>query len=244
MNENEKFTPPETERKVITFDDFIDHERVVPADYQELILLQEQKSSKHDARFMDTRYSANWNVVWNTKGEYAKFAEQELQYFKDHLQGQTLVDLGGGYGGEMLNLAANLTEAQMYINVDRGRFHPDKPPNPLEPTDITPSQDQSRFLVRVKADMLDFISRMKDGSANFAINGIDPTIVGDPRYNEALAKELVRATRPGGLIFGIESEALFILRDQIKKGEINLREHIVPEEISTMMREHIFEKPE
>jgi len=244
MSEKEKFTPPETERKVTTFDDLMDHERVVPADYQKLILLQEQRTKENSGRFMDTHYSDNWSVVFNSKGEYAKLTEQELQYFKERLQGQALVDLGGGSGGVMFDLAANLARAQMYINVDRGRFHPNKPPNPLEPTDIIPSQDQSRFIVKVKADMLDFISRMKDGSANFAINGIDSIIVSDPRYNEALAKELVRATRSGGLIFGLESEALLILRDQINKGEVNLREHVVPKEISTMMREHIFEKPE
>ena len=47
MSEKEKFTPPETERKVTTFDDLMDHERVVPADYQKV---REAGRSTHDER--------------------------------------------------------------------------------------------------------------------------------------------------------------------------------------------------
>lgn len=154
------------------------------------------------------------------------------------------MDLGGGRGGMMFDLAVNRTGAQMYINVDRGSFANPNPPNSLEPASVNPSPDKSKFIIKVKADMLDFLARIKDGSANFAINGIDEIIINDHRYHQALATELVRATKPGGLIFGLGSEVIPILRGQIDRREIDLTEHIIPRQIHPMMPLGVFEKPE
>jgi|GEM_PF-2782445 len=53
-------------------------------------------------------------------------------------------------------------------------------------------------------DMLDFVSRLPADSSNFMINGIDDLVLQDPtdEYQNALAQEIVRSLKPGGIIFG------------------------------------------
>lgn len=52
-------------------------------------------------------------------------------------------------------------------------------------------------------DMLDFVSRLPDDSANFMMNGIDGFILtGSSEYKDALAREIVRTLKPGGIVFG------------------------------------------
>lgn len=65
--------------------------------------------------------------------------------------------------------------------------------------------------------MLDFVARLKDNSTNFTINGIDRLIIRSTRYEKALAREIVRATRINGLIFGCAT----ILFDE-NEGALNL----------------------
>ena len=40
-------------------------------------------------------------------------------------------------------------------------------------------------------------------TGNLTINGMDALVIPDLRYHEALANELVRATKAGGIVFGV-----------------------------------------
>ncbi len=58
-------------------------------------------------------------------------------------------------------------------------------------------------IIRVPADMLDFVARIPDNSIdNFLMAGIDGAILPNEEYQEFLTREIVRATRLGGIIFG------------------------------------------
>ena len=65
----------------------------------------------------------------------------------------------------------------------------------------------------VKADMLDFVSRLNSGVYNFTINGIDHAILHDNKgeYSQALAEELARASETGSVVFGGSSEIFYYL---------------------------------
>ena len=246
MNKRENFSLPESERKIITFEDIIDPEREVPEKYQRLIHLQEQRVD-NNTRFNKTGYAANWGPLMDTNGmgKETKFAKQELQYLKDHLMNQALVDLGGGYG--FMRHLIRLTGAQMYVNVDRRQSTQNQELNPLQSTKMVDPVDKESALneVNVYADMLDFVAHLKDGSANFVLNGIDITIINDPAYHKALANELVRATKANGLIFGVGSDALEILHRQIVERSSDLKRHNLPPKLIELMsgiEYYIFEK--
>jgi len=195
MLEKETFTPIETDRKIIALKDIMDPNRSIPENYKKLILAQEKYQRTSSA----TSFSWRWGDI-----ETGKPSNDTLErLFKEHLNQQVLVDLGGGQidFSYMYSLAKHCG-ASAYINVDLQRHGGEI--NPFQPQDekIT----DGFYEAKVAADMLDFVAHMKDGSANFAINGIDQTIIDDPEYNEVLAQELVRATARGGIIFGIESD--------------------------------------
>ncbi|MEI8230108.1 MAG: hypothetical protein WCG83_03135 [Candidatus Peregrinibacteria bacterium] len=62
--------------------------------------------------------------------------------------------------------------------------------------------------VYIAADMLDFVARMPAGSACLQINGIDTTQIQAFEYHQALAREIGRVIRGGGIVFGCDSTAL------------------------------------
>jgi hypothetical protein len=68
--------------------------------------------------------------------------------------------------------------------------------------------------IMVQGDMLDIRSRLPDNSANFTINGIDTWIIENSAYHQALARELERATVPGGIVFGMNSDAVFYISNE------------------------------
>lgn len=156
-------------------------------------------------------------------------ARESLQYLTDKIKDHDLIDLGGSTGGYIRPLAKELG-ARTYITVDRffsRRRNEDSPVYdlPLDPytnigTEIwseLPEQLSGKGRTEsaaVKADMLDFVSRLPDNSANFTLNGIDSAIVSRPddimsadrntEYEEAVVKEIIRATKKGGIIFGCD----------------------------------------
>lgn len=237
--------PELSPKKDPTFTDLIDIEREPSVMCKELIAVQERQSSLVTG--LETSYSENWDHALSLFGERSE-EERELivgerKYFREHLEGMPLVDVGGGFG-RMFSLAV-ASGSSMYVNIDRWRFQSEESgPNPMVPFSIQRIGDDARSIVRVSvcADMLDVLSRMKDDSASFVINGIDFIMVKNEKYHEALAKEIYRATRPGGLIFGIESPVLDILLRQTKKGEIHVIEHRSPSELALHMGERIFQK--
>ena len=73
----------------------------------------------------------------------------------------------------------------------------------------------------VKMDMLDFVSRLPDDSNEFlTINGIDQNIVEDEEYVRTLAMEIVRTTKPGGMMFGVDSFVFEFIKNDERVEEI------------------------
>jgi len=210
MTEKERFEPhAEIVSAEERFSLLLDRDRVIPAEYTNLIAKQDTRDDTE--RFQRTEYSDRWLDLY---GERAKTARD---FFKQKLTGHPLIDLGGGMG--LMRGIASEFGATEYINVDR-KYHENLPPNPFEIRHSAPlGNKQNADEIDVQADMLDFVSRLKNGVASFTLNGIDYSIVNDPEYHKALAQEIIRTARKNGLIFGIRSMALSEISEQLSRGE-------------------------
>lgn len=147
------------------------------------------------------------------------------------LKDTVLLDIGGGNG--KLYYFANRFQAKTYLNVDKYADGIDGK-KPLDPeadihTEATGDGGKlSEFLpprntqeVTVKADMLDFVSRLPDDSVNVTVNGIDEDIVPNPAYHQALACEILRIVKKDGFIVGHGSRCLFLIYMAIRNLEIH-----------------------
>jgi len=179
--------------------------------------------------------SASYSHTWDRFVSRHKIKDEDprlVELFKKAISGNVLCELGGA-GGRMEFLAANM-DAGLYINVDKYPNGIKNDPKPVDP--MVGVIKQRDFVVKmsgmkdvvliegihdeihVRADMLDFISRLKDASVNIVINGIDSEVIKVPEYHELLAKEILRVTKKNGVIFGNMSDSLFILKSMIKKS--------------------------
>ncbi|OGH69195.1 MAG: hypothetical protein A3I29_03340 [Candidatus Magasanikbacteria bacterium RIFCSPLOWO2_02_FULL_44_11] len=240
MTEKERFDPHiEGVSAEERFNLLLDRDRVIPAEYTNLIAKQDTRDNKE--RFQRTEYSETWLDL------HGKRAETARDFFKQKLTGHPFIDLGGGIG--LMRGIASEFGATEYINVDR-QYHENLPPNPFEIRHSAPlGNKQNACEIDVHADMLDFVSRLKDGVASFTLNGIDYSIVDDPEYHKALAREIIRATRKDGLIFSIRSMALSEILEQLSMGEklpvkqVNLQQETGFKLVSPLGH-YIFEKVE
>lgn len=217
----------------------LDHNQVIPLEYLALITSQETRDNVE--RFQRTEYSEKWLDLLGSRAENAR------NFFKQKITGHPFIDLGGGMG-LMRNVASKFGPTE-YINVDR-QYHEDLPPNPLEIHHSAPLIGNPDALeIDIHADMLDFVSRLKEGVASFTLNGIDHSIVDNPKYHEALAKEILRATRKHGLIFGIQSISLSQIAEQLSKGksfpirQVNLQQE-TGYRLNSPLDYYVFEKME
>lgn len=205
MSENEKFTPPESKRKIITLNDLFDQTyKLLPEEYPHLI--SDREYDHHRARFQQTRYADSWIPEQGLIED-----EEQENWFAERLRGSVLIDVGGGLSS-MQDFSIDYG-VSTYVCVDRFGQTRESPVDPRRPEQESDPTDTLHAIV-VKADMLDFLSHLKDRSANLVINGIDLNIVPDSKYHEALANELARVVKPGGIIFGDHSEALNVLKRQ------------------------------
>lgn len=150
-----------------------------------------------------------------------RYLSEVVPLLRGYLERRPVVDLGGGWHENMRKMLVAL-HASAYINIDRflqfraalmsGEYTPELPldlyANTREQTG-GPVRENNTQLITVKADMLDFVSRMPTGSANITVNGIDSMIIHSPRYTTAFAQELGRVALPGGIVFGVRSEVLY-----------------------------------
>jgi len=146
-------------------------------------------------------YAEAWLVHFSDEGN-----RERLNFLNDRLRQQVLADLGSGL--RILQNLAKRCKVKAYIGVDR--FHGN--PGQFSETDFG-----------VKEDLLLFCASLQNDSCNFTLNGIDTVIIPNKKYHEYLAAEIVRATRPGGVIFGVNSASLGNIRkkkgiSQIKTG--------------------------
>lgn len=238
MTEKERFTSDTTESEQnseAVLHTIIDDSRIPPPEYEKLALKQEKRGIKFPPS--DANYSIIWSEVINTENENAV-----RDFLRRHLSGQVLIDFGGGTSA-MSNLASEFG-CSIYVNVDRAPYGEEEKPNPLVPAYHRQVGDTMNL--HVHADMLDFISRVKENSVNCIINGIDVIIVDDSKYHEALAREMIRVTKKGGLIFGTTSYALDQINSWVEKQQLGLKPIRFGEKDGFQMDEDtfIFEKTE
>jgi ubiquinone/menaquinone biosynthesis C-methylase UbiE len=160
----------------------------------------------------DTPFAFHWDRLLTqlekSKSEKGKLkAEQVKEYFRNKLSGQTLVDLGGDTGGFIYQFIKRIGLANevVYISVDKF----------INEQLVNSGGGGNNFFV--KDDMLHFLSTLKDDSVNITINGIDLLIIKNDEYHKALADEITRVTKKGGIIFGANSFSVKILKDGCRK---------------------------
>ncbi len=167
---------------------------------------------------------------------YEKLPSEIVELFKTSLSESTLCDLGSA--GAKMDWLASAYNASLYISVDKFPNGLREVGEPIDPTiarmeirrvrDMSNTNSDEKFpdlplpTLHIRADMLDFLSRLKNSSANVVINGIDGDIIPPEEYHQALAVELLRVVKDGGLIFGNNSTCLGILRRMID-GNIELQ---------------------
>ena len=194
------------------FQTILDSGKTPSAEQKKLIERQEGRTSIFDNRFLDHPHSEVWeSCLKDNKKNIAS-------YFRERLSGKTLLDLGGGRMTDYIKEIADISEASVYINIDRSNkgIPNEYGLNPLVPIPYFCTAKKT-LCMKILADMLDFISRVRDGVANCTLNGIDSCIINDPAYNQALAHEMIRVTPKGGIIFGTLSGALDYIDNLIEE---------------------------
>ena len=147
-------------------------------------------------------YSEEWMRFLMFAEKIEKYPE-DYRFFQEKLKGDILIDLGGGRGTNMKYFARTFG-VRTYIDVER-YLSKDLPVDPFKDlSEKFVDQPENMQILVVQADMLDFISRF---------------VIEDPEYHYALAKELVRTTKKGGIVFGINSDALYSLGPAMKQFE-------------------------
>lgn len=136
---------------------------------------------------------------WLEKMANPKIQEQR-EFFRQHLAGQTLIDLGGGYRFALQEFAEECKAAR-YVVVDVFG-------DARSFTTKTGMQVAS-----YRMDMLEFVARLQPGSVNVVSNGIDSSIIRSAAYHRALAEEVERVLPSGGLVFGYGSDLGYDIAD-------------------------------
>jgi len=186
-----EFLPEKDSKIVTTLHDVLNLKRELSESYKDLIRKQEERDF-----YLPQEFSEHWGRFFKEPDDFPN----TYKLFTERLVGNLLIDVGGGSGYSDF---AHKFGAATYINVDRDIGSKETPPNPLVALDD--KIVDGLHILDVKSDMLDFVSHVKDDSANFMLNGIDICVIDDVEYHKALALELARATKPGGLVFGVDS---------------------------------------
>lgn len=257
MTSPEQFNPDMRDKKIISLSDIIDPNLAIPDEYQRLIQKQEQRHvgrpSSEAGRFFPTPFSKKWKKVAHRLESpppdalSLEEAKKGIDFFRTRLSENVLVDLGGGAG--TMKGPSRVWEVGTYVNVDRGVYG--KLVNENSPSDATTAVadkvEAGLHINGVNADILEFVTKMRNGVGNFTINGIDHYIVDDPKYNQALAQEIVRAMKTGGLVFGVESDIFQYFQTMASADKSPIRKIDVARELDypeEMLDLNIFEKIE
>lgn len=196
-----------------------------------------QEAERHHRLWFNS-HQAPWNLCARIKDRQDLPIVREMyDFLRKHLADKVLVSLGA----VKTPLAEALAETppKVVINVDRydDRIGPREAP--LDPYSVTTIKHEPDSAVEwnVKADMLDFVSRLPDNSVNLQLDGIDTVIIDYEPYHRALAQELIRVLRTGGVLLGNHVDAF----DEVTR-DTQLIQHRLG--LVDLFREtKIFEKP-
>lgn len=224
LHETEQFSAPE-QNGIISLKNLLVYDNPNLSQYEGLIRENNKDSTMAG---MTEPFSNNWEQFYYDRDSFyhsdeiddkkssPKRYEKTILYLTSKLQDSVLVDVGGGpeKATGWIPMLAKKCKVKTYISVDRNCIEL----NPLEGRFVShsmdmhmiPKQDREHPMedIQVNADMLDFIARLPNDSSNFIINGIDGSILKNNNYLRALGGELIRATKIGGIIFGISSEGI------------------------------------
>lgn len=180
--------------------------------------------------------------------EHPVAVEKQYALLKERLRDSTLIDLGCGDPGSVVDAFEFTTafDVKEYIGVDKYPLEPrESYTDFLEYIQTHPDTFEAKTLTQLlknhllpsyelmlKTDMLTFLKNRKV-QANFMMNGIDEDIL-SLEFAEnregliQLQKEISRLVPPGGLVFGTGSVFLNKLADlgfrQIEEGNVSSRQ--------------------
>ena len=147
---------------------------------------------------MDDPLSQNWQSFY-------KHNEDTAKLLKEKLSGKTLVDLGFGNNFNHLDALKDLGIAR-YKGVDLMIYN-----NVIiDDKDFYSRAEEKYKKNNIKAeiieqDMLKYVARMPDSSANFMLNAIDNYMIKDNQYWKYLIEEIYRTTEPKGIVTGVSA---------------------------------------
>lgn len=213
----EQYAPPESEEK-ISLRHILTYENPKIDEYRPLI-----DTVVHSAPVITQPRTMLWGEVFFGETYFPEYdrrtfdpgasAEKIRTFLREKLKNGMLVDLGGGSENAfVMRVIARNCDVRTYISVDLGNDgeldpYAGKRPRPIPEGYISPA-DRAKTIDEylVTSDMLDFVARMPDNSSNFVANGIDFLWGTSQKYSEALFREVIRATRSEGILFGASSE--------------------------------------
>jgi len=158
-------------------------------------------------------------------------------YLEAKLRGEILVDCGGGSEEFMKSIAVQLN-AGVYMNIDgklteynqRVNYTEYSEPGPLGTGKIfsiklrEPKEEMATQIHGIEGEILRVIARFPSDSANFIISGIDyDSATEDRDYWRALAEEITRTTKKGGVVLGFGTPIFeYLDRKRFKDIDANL----------------------
>ncbi|MFA5022851.1 MAG: hypothetical protein WC385_02430 [Candidatus Paceibacterota bacterium] len=157
-----------------------------------------------------TNFSMHW---WSVCTQNLKTND----LLKSKFNGGTLVNLGAGTPSPFLEILDNGT----IINVDKYAFGHSGIKKSIELVKMYTEKEGGVDSFCVSADMLDFISRLPSNSVNIEVDGVDYDIIHNPEYHKALAREILRVTKKGGLVIGTQSNPLYFAKELPRVKMIN-----------------------
>ncbi len=231
-----KVRKPKTEEGTsesdIKLSDLLVYKNLDAGEIESIVEEQQRYEVQHN------RLAGDWTSHWLDKyldvkdrnkrsganGEYVKVPSEKLaeslKFFEEHLKGNVLIDLGCGTSENMIKFAQKCG-AQTYIGVDKQAFgsygslynllpkerlfnelNKDNPRYELN------SEGKPMRVMLVSADMLDFVSHLKNESVCVTISGVDGYVIKADGYMEALCKEIARVIKKDGVVFGANADVL------------------------------------
>jgi len=205
----EKPSEPEAQNQ-ISLRNFLTYDHPDRENLQKLIELERQTNpGRLPQRFSDRWRDKFYDRYGADRGKRPSAWEKLGPFFEQKLKGDILIDLGGG-DSRTIHEMADIVGVKTYINVDVGSDNDPYAGHPMPAENYWRLSNEQREIpmeaMDVYDDMLDFVSRLPDNSSNFILNGIDSYVLKNEEYRKALFKELVRATKEGGVLFGFESD--------------------------------------
>ncbi|MEK9160142.1 MAG: hypothetical protein AAB383_05445 [Patescibacteria group bacterium] len=205
-----------------------------------------------DSSALDSEYGNEWirhlGIDWdNEKGKQVRKERDKLppalQYLIEKIEGGVLIDLSSGPISTGTKSIGESARARILIGVDlfrylgenRNTWTEDRQSELFKPLryngheQFYPRREgDGRRVIHVKADNLEALSRIPDGSpVHIGVNGFDTWVLRSSRYHHQLAVEINRALGVGSMVFGVNSEVLTVLKKD--KFQANFREIDFPE---------------